>query len=173
MCSASSHDGKLGGSTTATSIEALFLKHGDGPRVGIVQGVRTMLRSASRRTVQDLPLEHELGLSDLDYRGDGSIVIERLKKPIDPSYAADRVQRFPSSRTASSERSTTPTSNSKRRPCCCMATGPTPWASSRACAPCWSACRWRSGRPLAWSEARSARAGFGAMAANTNSRHVP
>ena len=42
---------------------------------------------------EGMPIAQELCI-DLDYRGDGSIVIERLKKPIDPSYAADRVQRF-------------------------------------------------------------------------------
>ena len=32
--------------------------------------------------------------NDVAERGDGAIVLERLKKPIEPSHAADRVQRF-------------------------------------------------------------------------------
>ena len=42
---------------------------------------------------EGIPIAHELCI-DLEYRSNGSLVIERNKAPMDPSRAADRVQRL-------------------------------------------------------------------------------
>ena len=42
---------------------------------------------------EGIPIIHEF-CADLGYRADGSVIVERMKKPVDPSQVADRVQRF-------------------------------------------------------------------------------
>ena len=42
---------------------------------------------------EGIPIVREICI-DLQYRADGSLIVERMKKPVDPSLVADRVQRF-------------------------------------------------------------------------------
>ena len=42
---------------------------------------------------EGIPIIHEI-CADLDYRADGSLIVERVKQARDPSMIADRVQRF-------------------------------------------------------------------------------
>ena len=40
---------------------------------------------------EGIPIIHEF-CADLGYRADGSVIVERMKKPVDPGLVADRVQ---------------------------------------------------------------------------------
>ncbi len=42
---------------------------------------------------EGIPVIHELCI-DLQYRADGSLIVERTKKPVDTGFVADRLQRF-------------------------------------------------------------------------------
>ena len=42
---------------------------------------------------EGIPIIHEICI-DLDYRADGSLIVERVKQARDPGYIADRIQRF-------------------------------------------------------------------------------
>ena len=102
---------------------------------------------------EGIPIIHEICI-DLDYRADGSLIVERVKQARDPAYIADRVSA--SSRRASCARWTTPTSSSRRRRSCSTATAPTrpKWSarcerrSSAYRSPCSPPARWCTKAPF-------------------------